>query len=126
VTTSARSRQADSRASSAFTDTAELPAVGGHGQAGRRWSVRLDDEINRRSAYWVAAVLAFYWVLQALWHPPSGVILLGAVVGGLYAMIALGVALVYRANRFINFAQGDMGGAPAALTVLLISTLHWP
>jgi ABC-type branched-subunit amino acid transport system permease subunit len=105
--------------------TVELPIVGDARPSRRYWSW-LDDEQNRRSANWVAGVLAFYWLLQRLWHPPAGVILLGAVVGGLYAMIALGVALVYRANRFVNFAQGDIGGAPAALTVLLISALHWP
>jgi branched-chain amino acid transport system permease protein len=35
-------------------------------------------------------------------------------------MIAFGVALIYRANRIINFAQADMGNIPASLAVLLI------
>ena len=26
-------------------------------------------------------------------------------------MVAMGLVLVYRANRIINFAQGDLGGA---------------
>jgi branched-chain amino acid transport system permease protein len=42
------------------------------------------------------------------------------VIGGLTALIAFGLALVYRANRIINFAAGDLGGVPAALSVLLI------
>lgn len=90
------------------------------------WQSFVDDDQNRRSAYSLGAVLFFYWAIERLWHPPPGVILLGAVVGGLYAMLALGIALVYRANRFINFAQGDMGAAPTSLTVLLIGALHWP
>ncbi len=36
------------------------------------------------------------------------------------ALLALGLALVYRANRILNFAQGDLGAAPASLAVLLV------
>ncbi len=42
------------------------------------------------------------------------------VIGGLTALIAFGIALIYRANRIINFAQGELGGVPASLAVLLI------
>src|SRR2546427_91256 len=80
----------------------------------------LDDPRVRKAANTVAVIFAFYWVLQKLWPAPAGVILKGAVIGGLYALIALGIALIYRANRIINFAQGDLGGGPAALAVLLI------
>src|SRR5205085_362027 len=60
------------------------------------------------------------------WPAPAGVLLKGMVIGGLYALVALGLALVYRANRIINFAQGDLGGAPAALAVLLIVSVGVP
>src|SRR5688572_6000330 len=43
------------------------------------------------------------------------------VIGGLTALIAFGLALIYRSNRIINFAQGDLGGVPASLAVLLIA-----
>ncbi len=39
---------------------------------------------------------------------------------GSLALISLGIALVYRANRILNFAQGDLGAAPASLAVLLV------
>ena len=29
---------------------------------------------------------------------------------------------MYRANRILNFAQGDLGAAPASLAVLLVVT----
>ena len=105
-----------------------IPAPSELGRDGRPavWQSFVDDSQNRRTAYWLGGVLAFYWVIERLWNPPAGVILLGAVVGGLYAMLALGIALIYRANRFVNFAQGDMGAAPTSLTVLLIGALHWP
>ena len=58
--------------------------------------------------------------VQLLWGPPAGIVVQGALLGGLTALIALGIALVYRANRILNFAQGDLGAAPASLAVLLI------
>jgi branched-chain amino acid transport system permease protein len=54
---------------------------------------------------------------------PNGVILDGALGGGRIALIALGIALIYRANRVINFAQGDLGQVPATLGALLVITL---
>jgi branched-chain amino acid transport system permease protein len=85
----------------------------------------VDDPRVRRACNWVAAGLALYWVVDRLWPAPAGVLIKGAVIGGLYSLIALGIALVYRANRIINFAQGDMGGVPASLAVLLIAVSHW-
>src|SRR4051794_34948573 len=38
---------------------------------------------------------------------PLGVYLNGVIVGSLYALIAIGIILVYRANRIINFAQAS-------------------
>ncbi|MBA3652853.1 MAG: ABC transporter permease [Actinobacteria bacterium] len=88
-----------------------------------RWA---EDPRARQAANWLAGLAAFYWVLERLWPAPAGVLLKGTVIGGLYSMIALGIALVYRANRIINFAQGDLGGAPAALAILLIVSKGWP
>ena len=49
-----------------------------------------------------------------------GLVLQGVTVGMLGALVALGMALVYRANRILNFAQGDLGLVPVALAVDLI------
>ncbi|HVM07944.1 MAG TPA: ABC transporter permease [Acidimicrobiales bacterium] len=57
---------------------------------------------------------------QILSPAPLGVIVQGVIVGGLTALIAFGLALIYRANRIVNFSQGDLGAAPASLAVLLI------
>jgi ABC-type branched-subunit amino acid transport system permease subunit len=57
---------------------------------------------------------------------PAGTIVFGGLVGLLYAMVAFGLILVYRANRVINFAQAEMGAAPALLAVLLIKLHHVP
>jgi ABC-type branched-subunit amino acid transport system ATPase component/ABC-type branched-subunit amino acid transport system permease subunit len=68
----------------------------------------------------IGAIFGFFAVVHVLWHPPAGIIVQGALLGGLSAMLALGLALVYRANRILNFAQGDLGAAPASLAVLLV------
>jgi branched-chain amino acid transport system permease protein len=62
-------------------------------------------------------VLAF----QIAFFPlPWGVALQGVIVGLLGALVAVGMALVYRANRILNFAQVELGLAPTVLTVSLI------
>lgn len=57
---------------------------------------------------------------------PRGLFIQGAVIGSLYALVALGLILVYRANRIINFAQAQLGAVPAVLALLLIARQDWP
>src|SRR3954449_3612943 len=52
---------------------------------------------------------------------PTEIVLLGVVYGSLYALIGMGVILVYRANRIINFAQAQLGSVPAVIALLLIA-----
>lgn len=96
--------------------TAELTAVK------RRPSLAdvADRPEVRRIATLLAGALFFYWMLQRLWPAPIGVAVQGMVIGGLTSLIAFGLALIYRSNRIINFAQGDLGGVPASLAVLLV------
>ena len=51
---------------------------------------------------------------------PFGAWIRGVVIGLLTALLAVGMALVYRANRVLNFAQADLGFIPAALSVGII------
>ncbi|HSP27404.1 MAG TPA: ABC transporter permease, partial [Ilumatobacteraceae bacterium] len=51
---------------------------------------------------------------------PAGAWVRGVVLGLLIALLAMGMALVYRANRVINFAQADLGFVPTSLAVGLI------
>ena len=68
----------------------------------------------------VAGGAVFLLLVQLLWGPPAGIVVQGALLGGLTALIAVGIALVYRANWILNFVEGDLGAAPASLAVLLI------
>jgi branched-chain amino acid transport system permease protein len=64
---------------------------------------------------------------QSVLYPlPSGLFVRGLIVGALMALLALGMALIYRANRIINFAQAYMGFAPALLAFLLIDEVGLP
>jgi branched-chain amino acid transport system permease protein len=77
----------------------------------------------------VAAVVAFVGVLTFLFRhnePPRGEYAYGVVIGLLYAMLAFGLILIYRASRIINFAQAEMGATSAVLAALLIKTHHVP
>jgi branched-chain amino acid transport system permease protein len=66
-------------------------------------------------------------LLQLLAYPlPLGVWVRGVIVGGVTALIALGMALIYRSNRIVNFAQGDLGAAPAVLVFVLLTEWGWP
>jgi branched-chain amino acid transport system permease protein len=70
-----------------------------------------------RAAVPVVAVIA----IQLIWFPmPTGEWLRGAVLGLLGSLMAVGLGLVYRLNKTVNFAQGDLGTAPAVLAVGLI------
>ncbi|MEW6477024.1 MAG: ATP-binding cassette domain-containing protein [Actinomycetota bacterium] len=75
----------------------------------------------------VVAVLAVWAVLARLLSRglPPGVILLGVVLGSLTALTAMGLVLVYRAARVINFAQVAIGSAAATLTLELANIRHW-
>jgi branched-chain amino acid transport system permease protein len=59
-------------------------------------------------------------------QPPRGEFVWGGIVGLLYAMVAFGLILIHRANRIINFAQGEIGAVPAVLAVLLMKVHHVP
>lgn len=80
----------------------------------------------RRALAW-AFPIALLVVSVEVWPFPAplGVLVGGALVGGRVALAALGIALIYRANRVINFAQGDLGQVPASLVVLLVLTAGW-
>jgi branched-chain amino acid transport system permease protein len=72
-----------------------------------------------------APVLAIL-VLQLVMFPvPAGLWVKGALVGGLTALIALGMALTWRSNGVVSFAQGDLGMAPVVLVHLLIVSWGW-
>lgn len=50
----------------------------------------------------------------------------GLVIGGVYALVAIGYAMVYGVLRLINFAHGGVFTAGAFLGLVLVGWLHIP
>ena len=51
---------------------------------------------------------------------PFGIVALGIIYGTVTALGAMGVILVYRANRFINFAHGALGSMVGVLCIGMV------
>jgi ABC-type branched-subunit amino acid transport system ATPase component/ABC-type branched-subunit amino acid transport system permease subunit len=92
-----------------------------------KFDVRLRNMADNRTVRFVAvtvAIAAFgYYVPQWIWgwDMPTGVLVQGFIIGSLTALVAFGLALIYRSNKVINFAQADLGAVPASLAVALIT-----
>jgi branched-chain amino acid transport system permease protein len=51
---------------------------------------------------------------------PPGILLRGAVIGGLYALGAIGIVLVWRGSGTVNFAQAELGSVAAVVAIELV------
>jgi branched-chain amino acid transport system permease protein len=74
----------------------------------------------------VVTCLAGFELILKGQTPPFGILVLAASIGLGYALLAIGLILIYRANRVINFAQGELGAGPAVLGIMLMKLEHWP
>lgn len=54
----------------------------------------------------------------------SGIVIAGIISGCLYALVALGLVLIFRTTGAVNFAQGDVGGL-GTFTAIGLSTGLW-
>ncbi len=54
---------------------------------------------------------------------PLGVLVLGIIEGSTYGLLAVGIVLIYRSSRIVNFAYGQTGALVAAL--FTIAVLEW-
>lgn len=109
--------------------TAELS--GGWGADDEGFGSRVVDLLksqwldNSRRQWTVVAGIVMFIIFR-IWVPvPYAVLFLGLVLGSLSAMVSMGLVLIYRANRIINFAQGQVGGLAAALAASLIVGPKW-
>lgn len=73
----------------------------------------------------VSGALVFTLVVLLIFDPPFPLFIFGAASGALYGLMAVGVILIYRTNRIINFAVAGLGAVPAITAVLLQSIKGW-
>lgn len=75
----------------------------------------------------LASILLATWALADAWLPravPVGIVLQGTVQGALVSFTAMGLVLVYRAARFLNFSQAAIGGIAASMAELAVLGWH--
>ena len=51
---------------------------------------------------------------------PLGTVLDGAIIGALSGLTAMGLVLVYKSARIINFAQAELGGVASTTAIVLV------
>ena len=76
----------------------------------------------------VLGVALLGWAVVASVAPrglPLGIILLGAAFGALYGLVAIGLVLVYRASRVVNFAQAEFGSLAGVIAIYLAVQRGW-
>src|SRR2546423_6241010 len=54
------------------------------------------------------------------------VLVLGLITGMTYGILGVGLVLVYRSNRIINFAHGEIGAFAAAFFGIAVTRWHVP
>ncbi|MHB8661180.1 MAG: ABC transporter permease subunit [Acidimicrobiales bacterium] len=59
-------------------------------------------------------------------HVNQPLLVLGAITGMTYGILAVGLVLVYRSSRVINFAHGEIGALGAAMCAVLVVRWHMP
>jgi branched-chain amino acid transport system permease protein len=82
----------------------------------------------RRAQVVVGAVVLAYLIAAAVGgkhgyihrKAPIGIVLVGVVYGSVTALGAMGLILVYRANRFINIAHGALGSMVGVLAIGMV------
>jgi branched-chain amino acid transport system permease protein len=80
--------------------------------------VMVDNAIGR-AARPVAASILFLVVVQWFFKLSLANYINGLALGSLYGIVAVGLILIYRTNRIINFAAVAVGAVPAVWALLL-------
>ena len=76
----------------------------------------------------VAVALLLGWPLAAAVLPhgaPAGLVLSGIVIGTANGLLAIGLILIYRTNRIVNFAYGSLGSVAGLFGVELYLHSRW-
>lgn len=87
---------------------------------------RLEDPHVKVGIWAFVGTMGFLIFVGFIFPAPPSILFLGAITGSLNALIALGIVLVYRANRVINFATGDIGALGGVLAISLVAGPGWP
>jgi branched-chain amino acid transport system permease protein len=73
---------------------------------------------------YVALAAIFYVLVELIFHTSPPDFISGLALGSLYGIIGVGIILIYRTSRIINFAAGAVGAVPAILALMLDLEKH--
>jgi ABC-type branched-subunit amino acid transport system ATPase component/branched-subunit amino acid ABC-type transport system permease component len=79
------------------------------------------------SAAVAAGLVGAYLIVNATgWSVPGYVLVLGAIIGTSYGLLSVGLILIFRTSRLINFALAQAGVFAAALMPMLVAIGRLP
>ena len=83
--------------------------------------MRPEDRAGRRGpgAGW-RAIAIFVAVIELVFGLSGPDFISGLALGSLYGIIGVGIVLIYRTSRVINFAAGAVGAVPAVIALVLV------
>jgi branched-chain amino acid transport system permease protein len=79
-----------------------------------------------RAGRWLAGIVIFIAAIELIFSTSAPDFISGLALGSLYGVIGVGIVLIYRTSRIINFAAGAVGAVPAIVALLLVLQHHIP
>ncbi|HUY23328.1 MAG TPA: ABC transporter permease [Acidimicrobiales bacterium] len=73
---------------------------------------------------WLAAGVIFVAAIELIFSTSAPDFVSGLALGSLYGIIGVGIVLIYRTSRIINFAAGAVGAVPAIIALSLVLQDH--
>ncbi len=91
-----------------------------------RHGVEMAGADTRRARFgrYAALVVGFFVVVQLLFHQSPSNLVEGIALGSLYGIMGVGLVLIYRTTRIINFAAAAIGALPSIVALLLVVQYH--
>ena len=77
-----------------------------------------------RIGRWLAGTAIFIAAMELVFHTSAPNFVEGLALGSLYGIIGVGLVLIYRTARIINFAAGAVGAIPAIVALSLVIVDH--
>ena len=83
-----------------------------------------ENTTPKRAIRFALGILVGLFGLKWYFHMSWNEVINGTSLGSLYGLIAVGIILIYRTNRIINFAAAAVGAVPAIFALLLDVQRH--
>lgn len=82
--------------------------------------------VRARASRYALYALVYWLVVRTVLFSSAALLVHGIAIGILYGLMAVGLILVYRTHRVINFAVAAIGAVPSILALVLLSAKGVP